>query len=107
MRPAIAQRASTIAECTDISVFAPKINDDGVAQPEEWFRLDPAAGEDLAEEIASNDEGEDGEGEEGEDVEPAGEAASQPQPDRASRNEARASAPSAVIMLRFASRPLL
>ena len=29
--PAIAQRASTIAECTNISVFAPEINDDGVA----------------------------------------------------------------------------
>ena len=95
VRPAIAQRASTIAECTDISVFAPEINDDGVAQPEEWFGLDPAAGEDSAEEIASSDEGEDDEGEEGEDVEPAGEAASQPQPDRASSNEARASAPSA------------
>ena len=94
VRPAIAQRASTIAECTDISVFAPEINDDGVAQPEEWFGLDPAAGEDSAEEIASSDEGEDDEGEEGEDVEPTGEAASQPQPDRASGNEARASAPS-------------
>ena len=44
VRPAIAQRASTIAECTDISVFAPEINDDGVAQPEEWFGLDPTAG---------------------------------------------------------------
>ena len=78
MRPAIAQRASTIAECTDISVFAPEINDDGVAQPEEWFGLDPIAGEDSSEEIASSDEGEDDEGKEGEDVEPAGEAASQP-----------------------------
>ena len=79
VRPAIAQRASTIAECTDISVFAPKINDDGVAQPKEWFGLDPTAGEDSAEEIASSDEGEDDEGEEGEDVELAGEAANQPQ----------------------------
>ena len=43
MRPAITQRASPIIECTDISVFAPKINDDGVAQPEEWFGMDPAA----------------------------------------------------------------
>ena len=93
--PAIAQRASTIAECTDISVFAPKINGGGVAQPEEWFGLDLAAGEDSAEEIASSDEGEDDEGEEGEDVEPTSEAASQPQPDRASSNEARGSAPSA------------
>jgi len=95
VRPAIAQRASTIAECTDISVFAPKINDDGIAQPEEWFGMDPAAGEDSAEEIASSDEGEDDEGEEGEDVEPASEAASQPQPDRASSNEACANAPPA------------
>ena len=31
VRPAIAQRASMIAECTDISVFALEINDDGVA----------------------------------------------------------------------------
>ena len=95
MWPAIAQRASTIGECTDISLLAPEINDDGIAQPEEWFGLDPAAGEDSAEEIASSDEGEDDEGEEGEDVEPVGEAASQPQPDRASSNEARASASSA------------
>ena len=71
VRPAIAQRASTIAECTDISVFAPEINDDGVAQPEEWFGLNPAVGEDSAEEIASSDEGEDDEEEDGEDVEPA------------------------------------
>ena len=95
VRPAIAQRASTIAEGTDISVFAPEFNDDGAAQPEEGFGLDPAAGEDSAEEIASSDEGEDDEGEEGEDIEPAGEAASQPQPDRASGNKACASAPSA------------
>ena len=95
VRPAIAQRASTIAECTDISVFAPEINDDSVAQPEEWFGLDPTAGEDSAEEIASSDEGKDDEAEEDEDVEPAGGRASQPQPDRASSNEAHASAPSA------------
>ena len=95
VRPAIAQRASMIAKCTDISVFAPEINDDGAAQPEEWFGLDPAVGDDSAEEIASSDEGEDDEGEEGEDVEPAGEAASRPQPDRASSNKARASAPPA------------
>ena len=70
MQPAIAQRASTIAECTDISVFAPEINDDGVAQPEEWFGLNPADGEDSAEEIDSSDEGE--EEEEGEDIAPDG-----------------------------------
>ena len=95
VRPAIAQHASMIAECTDISVFAPEINDDGIAQPEEWFGLDPAAGEDSAEEIASSAEGGDDEGEESEDVKPAGGTASQPQPDCASSNEAHASAPSA------------
>ena len=93
MRPAIAERASTIAECTDISVFAPEIDDDGVAQPEEWFGLNPAVGEDSVEEIASSDEGEDDEGD-GEDVEPAGGTTSRPQADRASSNEARGSAPS-------------
>ena len=95
VRPAIAQRASTIAECTDISVFVPEIDDDGVAQPEEWFGLNLAVGEDSAEEIASSDEGEEDEDEDGEDVEPAGGTTSRPQADRASSNEARGSAPSA------------
>ena len=95
VRPAIAQRASTIAECTDISVFAPEIDDDGVAQPEEWFGLNPAVGEDSVEEIASSDEGEDDEEEDGEDVEPAGGTTGRPQADRASSNEVRGSAPSA------------
>ena len=52
-------------------------------------------GEDLAEEIASSDEGEDDEEEDGEDVEPAGGTTSRPQADRASSNEACGSAPSA------------
>ena len=95
VRSAIAQRASTIAECTDISVFAPEIDDDGVAQPEEWFRLNPAVGEDSADEIASSDEGEDDEEKDGEDVKPAGGTTGRPQADRASSNEARGSAPSA------------
>ena len=92
---AIAQRASTIAECTAISVFAPEIHDDGVAQPEEWFGLNPAVGEDSAEEIASSDKGEDDEEEDGEGVEPASGTTGRPQADRASSNEARESAPSA------------
>ena len=94
MRPAIIQRASAIADYTDTSAFAPKVNDDRVAQPEEWFGLNPADGEDSAEEIDSSVKGE--EEEEGsEDAAPDGGAADQPQPDRASSNEARASAPSA------------
>ena len=90
-RPAIIQRASVIADYTDTSVFAPEVDDNGVAQPEEWFELDPAGGEDSAEEIDSSDEGEEEE-EEGEDAEPAGGAADQPQPDRASSTTSRASA---------------
>ena len=41
MRPAIIQRASAIAEYTDTSAFAPEVDDAGVAQPEEWFGLNP------------------------------------------------------------------
>ena len=68
---------------------------DGIAQPEEWFGLNPADGEDSAEEIDSSDEGEEEEGEDGEDAVPDGGATDQPQLDRASSNEARASAPPA------------
>ena len=88
-RPAIIRRASAIADYTDTNVFAPEVDDNGVAQPEDWFGLDPAYGEDSAEEIDSSDEGEEEE-EEGEDVEPAGGAAGQP--DRASSTTLRASA---------------
>ena len=88
-RPAIIRRASAIADYTDTSVFTPKVDDNGVAQPEEWFGLNPADGEDSAEEIDSSDEGEEEE-EEGEDAEPAGGVAGQP--DRASSTTSRASA---------------
>ena len=95
MRPAIIQRASAIADYTDTSAFAPEVNDDGVAQPEEWFGLNPSNGEDSAEEIDSSDEGEEEEGEDGEDAVPDGGATGQPQLDRASSNTARAGAPPA------------
>jgi len=65
MRPAIIQRASAIAGYTDTSAFAAEVDDNGVAQPEEWFGLNPADGEDSAEEIDSSDEGEEDEGEDG------------------------------------------
>ena len=71
------------------------MDDNGVAQPEEWFGLNPADGEDSAEEIDSSDEGEEEE-EEGEDAEPTGGAAGQPQPDRTSSTTSRASASPAV-----------
>ena len=90
-RPAIIQRALAIADYTDTSAFAPEVDDNVVAQPEEWFGLNPADGEDSAEEIDSSDEGEEEE-EEGEDAEPAGGAVDQPQPDRASSTTSRAGA---------------
>ena len=67
------------------------MDDNGVAQPGEWFGLNPADGEDSAEEIDSSDEGEEEE-EEGEDAGPDGGAAGQPQLDRASSNTSRAGA---------------
>ena len=82
-----------IADYTDTSAFAPEVDDNSVAQPEEWFGLNPADGEDSAEEIDSSDEGEEEEGEEGEDAVPDSGATGQPQLDRASSNEVRASAP--------------
>ena len=90
--PAIIQHASAIADYTDTSTFAPEVDDNGVAQPEEWFGLNQADGEDSAEAIDSSDEGEEEE-EEGEDVAPDGGAAGQPQLDRASSNKARVGAP--------------
>jgi hypothetical protein len=92
VRPAIIQRASAIADYTDTSAFAPEVDDNGIAQPEEWFGLNLADDEDSAEEIDSSDEGEE---EEGEDTAPDGGAAGQPQLDRASSNKARAGAPPA------------
>ena len=89
VRLAIIQRILAIADFTDTSAFAPEGNEDGVAQPEEWFGLNPAEGEDSAEEIDSSDEGEEEE-EEGEYAEPAGGVAGQP--DRASSTTSRASA---------------
>ena len=38
-RPAIIQRASAIADYTDTNAFAPEVDDNGLAQLEEWFGL--------------------------------------------------------------------
>ena len=95
VRPDIIRRASAIADVTDTSAFAPEVNEDGVVQPEDWFGLNPADGEDSAGEIDSSDEGEEEEEEDGEDVEPDVRAVGQPQPHRASNNEARTNAPPA------------
>ena len=80
-----------IADYTDTSAFAPEVDDNGVAQPEEWFGLNPADSEDSAEEIDCSNEGEKEE-EEGEDAGPDGGAAGQPQLDHASSNTSRAGA---------------
>ena len=55
--------------------------------------MNPVDGEDSAEEIDSSDEGGEEEGEDGEDAVPDDGATGQPQLDRASSNEARASMP--------------
>ena len=94
-RPAIIRRASAIADYTDTSVFAPEVDDNGVAQPEEWFGLDPAYGEDSAEVIGSSIKEEDKAEDGGEAEAPEDGADGKPQLDRASSNEARASAPPA------------
>ena len=52
------------------------------------FGLNPADDEDSAEEIDSSNEGEEEEEEDGQDAAPDDGAAGQPQPDRASSNEA-------------------
>ena len=96
MEAELVNRAAAIADFTDTSALAPEVNEDGIAQPEEWFGLNPADGEDSAEEIDSSDEGEEEEEEEdSEDTVPDVGAASQPQPDRASSNMVRANAPPA------------
>ena len=71
-RPAIIRRAPATADYTDTSAFAPEVDDNGVAQPEEWFGLNLAGSKDSAEEIDSSDEGEEEEGENGEDAVPDG-----------------------------------
>nr|XP_020196574.1 uncharacterized protein LOC109782371 [Aegilops tauschii subsp. strangulata] len=93
--PALTQRAATITEYTDTSVFLPELDEEGVEAPPNWFGLNPNDDEDSMEEIASSDEGEDEEGEDGEDDAPEDGADGQPQLDHASSNEPRASASTA------------
>nr|XP_020155049.1 actin cytoskeleton-regulatory complex protein PAN1-like [Aegilops tauschii subsp. strangulata] len=90
---ALSIRASAIAEYTNTGVFVPELNENGVEVPLEWFGLNPDDGEDSAEEIASSDEGEDEEDEDDEDGAPEVRAGGQPQLDRASSTEPRASMP--------------
>ena len=79
---------AAIAEYTNTGVFVPELNENRAEAPPEWFGLNPDDGEDSAEVIASSDEGED---EDDEDGAPEVGADGQPQLDRASSNEPRAS----------------
>jgi hypothetical protein len=91
----LTHRAVAIAKYIDTSVFFPELDEEGAEVPMDWFGLNPDDGEDLVEEIASSDEGEDEEDEDGEGDAPEGGADTQPQLDRASSNEPRASASTA------------
>ena len=85
----LVKRAAAIAEYTDTSVFVPERSEDGEEVPPEWFGMNSDYGEDSAEVIGSSAE------EEGEAEEPEDGADDQPQLDRASSNEPRATDPTA------------
>ena len=87
---ALVKRATAIAEYTDTSIFIPERSEDGEEVPPEWFGMNPDYGEDSAEVIGSSVEEEDEAEDEGEAEAPEDGADGQPQPDRASSNEPRA-----------------
>ena len=89
---ALVKRAAAIAEYTDTSIFVPKRSEDGEEVPPEWFGMNPDYGEDSAEVIGSSVEEEDEAEDGGEAEAPVDGADGQPQPDRASSNEPRATA---------------
>ena len=87
------QAVVAIAEYTDTSIFVPERSEDGEEVPPEWFGMNPDYGEDSAEVIGSSIE-EEGEAEDGGETEaPEDGANGQPQHDRASSNEPRATEP--------------
>nr|XP_020183568.1 uncharacterized protein LOC109769223 [Aegilops tauschii subsp. strangulata] len=88
---ALTQRAATIAEYANSTVFIPELDEEGAEVPSNWFGLNRADGEDLAEEIASSDEGEDKEDEDDEYAAPE----NRPEPDQASTSELCNAAPTA------------
>ena len=91
----LVKRAVAIADYTDISVFIPELVKDSVEVPPDWFGLNPEDSEDSAEVIDSSDEGEEAEDEDSEEDAPEVGGDGQPQPDRASSNDPRSSAPTA------------
>ena len=90
---ALVKRAAVIAEYTDMSIFVPEWSEDGEEVPPEWFGLNPDYDKDSAEVIGSSVEEEDEAEDEGEAEAPEDGADGQPQPDRASSNEPRATDP--------------
>ena len=91
----LVKRAAAIAEYTDTGIFVPELAENGAEVPPEWFGLNPEDSEDLAEVIDSSNEGEEAEDEESEEDAPEVGADGQPQPDHASSNDPRSSAPTA------------
>ena len=88
---ALVKRAMAIAEYTDTSIFVPERSEDGEEVPPEWFGMNPNYSEHSVEVIGSSVE-EDGEAEDGGEVEaPEDGADGQPQVDRDSGIEPRAS----------------
>ena len=79
---ALVKHAAVIAEYTDTSIFIPERSEDGEEVPPEWFGMNPDYGEDSAEDGGEAEAPEDG-------------ADGQPQLDRASSNEPRATDPTA------------
>ena len=90
---ALVKHAAAIAEYTDTSIFVPERSEDGEEVPPEWFGMNPDYGEDSAEVIGSSIEEEDKAEDEGEAEAPEDGADGQPQSDRASSNEPRATDP--------------
>ena len=91
----LVKHAAAITEYTDTSIFVPEQSEDGEEVPLEWFGMNPDYGEDSAEVIGSSIEEEDEAEDGGEAEAPEGGADGQPQPDRASSNEPRATDPTA------------
>ena len=92
---ALVKHDAAIAEYTDTSIYVPERSEDGEEVPPEWFGMNPDYGEDSAEVIGSSVEEEDEAEGEGEAEAPEDGADGQPQPDRASSNEPRATDPTA------------
>lgn len=91
----LVKHEAAITEYADTTIFIPELDKEGAEVPPSWFGLNPEEGEDLAEDIASSDEGEEHEDEDGEDIAADDRATSRPQPNQASTSEPWEDAPTA------------